>query len=113
MTEGMKYTPHSFGEVLRRQVETQADFTYTIHGGVIAIVDLDLGNCSVTNDVENVLRKIEHFHQGSIVGFRIMYRDSAGIWDGIDWNGQLASFFALRETEEVKARKKLLERGRR
>ena len=111
MKDGMQYTPQSFGEVLRRQFETQADFTYTIHGGVIAIVDLDLGNCSVTNDVENVLRKIEEFHQGAIVGFQIMYRDSQGMWDGIQWDGKRALFFPIRETDENSARKKLLARG--
>jgi len=77
---------------------------------VISIVDLDLGNRSVTNDIENVLRKIEYYHQGSIVGFKIMYRDSESIWDGVDWDGQRASFFALREIEEGQARKRLLER---
>jgi hypothetical protein len=39
---------------------TQADFTYSIVGNVISIIDLDLGNRSVTNDIENVLRKIEY-----------------------------------------------------
>jgi hypothetical protein len=56
------------------------------------------------------LRKIEHYHQSSIGGFKIMYRDSEGIWDGINWNGERALFFALRETEERRARKKLLAR---
>jgi hypothetical protein len=79
-------------------------------GNVISIVDLDLGNRSVTNDIESVLRKIEHYHQGSIGGFRIIYRDSEGTWDGIEWNGEHASFFALRETEEERAREKLLDR---
>jgi hypothetical protein len=31
------------------------DYTYTIDDNIIAIVDLDLGNCSVTNDIEFVL----------------------------------------------------------
>jgi hypothetical protein len=56
------------------------------------------------------LAKIEHFHQASIVGFKIMYRDSEGVWDGIHWDGQRAAFFALRETDEARARKKLLDR---
>ena len=38
-------------------------------------------------------------YQGSIVGFKIMYRDSERIWDGINWDGKRASFFALREIE--------------
>jgi len=77
---------------------------------VISIIDLDLGNRSVTNDIENVLRKIEYYHQGSIAAFHIMYRDSERIWDGINWDGKRASFFALCEIEEGQARKRLLER---
>jgi len=75
---------------------------------VIAITDLDLGNKSVTNDIENVLRKIEYWHQGSIAAFRIMYRDSEGIWDGVHWDGNQATFLYLGETDERRARAKLL-----
>ena len=109
----IRYTPNdepTLGNVIRRQWKTQADFTYSILGNVISIIDPDLGNRSVTNDIENVLRKIEYYHQGSIVGFKIMYRDSEHIWDGIQWDGQRVSFFALRETDEERARKRLLER---
>jgi hypothetical protein len=100
----------TLGNVMRRQWKTQADFTYSILGNVISIIDMDLGDRWVTNDIENVLRKIEYYHQGSIVGFKIMYRDSEHIWDGIQWDGQRVSFFALRETDEERARKRLLER---
>jgi len=109
----MNYSPDKepgFSAVLKRQAETHADFTYSLSGNVISIVDLNLGNRSLTNDIESVLRKIEHYHQGSIVGFKIMYRDSEGVWDGINWDGEHASFFALRETEEERARTKLSQR---
>jgi hypothetical protein len=58
----------------------------------IKIVDLTRGTASVTNDIENVLRKIEAWHQGSIAGYRIMYRDADGVWDGVDWDGENARF---------------------
>jgi hypothetical protein len=57
-------------------VVPRADFSYSIHDNVISIVDLDLGNRSVTNDIENVLRRIEHDHQGSIADTLVIYRDS-------------------------------------
>src|SRR5260370_21292996 len=79
--------------IVRRQAETHADFTYSISGNVISIVDLNLNNRSVTNDIERVLRQIEHYHQGSIGGFKIMYRDSQSIWDGVEWDGERARFF--------------------
>jgi hypothetical protein len=40
--------------------------------------------------------------------FKTMYRDEHGVWNGVCWNGQLASFFALCETDEKKALAKLL-----
>jgi hypothetical protein len=36
-----------------------------------------------------------------------MYKDSEGYWDGIRWDGQHATFFALQETNEALAKKKL------
>jgi hypothetical protein len=43
----------------QRQVTNHADFTYSLSGHVITIVDLNLGNRSVTNDIQYVLRQIE------------------------------------------------------
>jgi hypothetical protein len=67
---------------------TQADFTYRITPNTISIIDTGAGRRSVTNDIEAVLRKIEFWHQGSITGFKIMYRDENGVWDGVRWDGQ-------------------------
>jgi hypothetical protein len=40
--------------------------------------------------------------------FKIMYRGEHGVWNGVLWNGQRASFFALSESDERKAMVKLL-----
>src|SRR5262249_55579112 len=90
------------------EAATQADFTYKITPNTITITDTTLGKLSVTKDIDAVLRKIEHWHQGSIATFKIMYRDEHGVWNGVRWNGQRASFFALCETDEKKAMVKLL-----
>src|SRR5215831_20378578 len=89
-------------------VATRADFTYSMRLNRIKIVDLNTGKASVTDDIENVLRKIEAWHQGSIAAYRIMYRDADGYWDAIEWNGEHARFFAIREQDEAAAEKKLL-----
>jgi len=60
----------------------------------------------VTEDIEVVLRKIEHWHQGSISSFKIMCWD--GFWHGVRRDGRTAALFSLGETDEQKARKKLL-----
>jgi hypothetical protein len=90
-------------------VATRADFSYSIRLNRIKIADLNTGKASVTNDIESVLRKIEAWHQGSIAGYRIMYRDADGCWDGVEWDGEYARFFAIRETDEAAAEKKLLQ----
>ena len=84
-----------------------ADFTYSFSDNVISIVDLDIGNRSVTNDISYVFRRVEQFHQGPINSYRIMYRDSCGVWDGIRWDGETAFFVSLNETDYRAARTKL------
>ena len=36
----------------------KADYTYEIKNDVVSIIDLNLGNLSVTNDIENILTEI-------------------------------------------------------
>ena len=50
---------------------------------LIAIVDLDQGSKSVTNDIDNVVADIKDEIDGDLSGYAIIYRDSLGVWDGI------------------------------
>jgi hypothetical protein len=75
---------------------------------VIKIQDTGKDTKSVAEDLEAVLRKIEAWHQGSIAGYRFMYRNSAGCWDGVKWDGSHATVFPIREMNETAAEKKLL-----
>jgi hypothetical protein len=102
----------TFNTNLPEEVRTRADFTYNITPTVISITDSGLGKCSVNEDIKAVLRKIELWHQGSISSFKIMYRDGKGFWHGVRWDGKTASFFALEETDERTARRKLFEQQR-
>jgi hypothetical protein len=43
-----------------KNLKTQADFTYSILGNVISIIDLDLGNRSVTNGGRPVCGVVEY-----------------------------------------------------
>ena len=45
----------------------------------VFIVDLNLGNKSVTNDAEEVLKEIQYHFPGK----RLIYKDSMGKWDEI------------------------------
>ena len=98
---------HDFEFQTGDERSTRADFTYAITPDTTIT---DTGKCrvSVAKDIEAVLRKIEYWHHDSISAFEVMYRDEHGVCDGVRWNGQTASFFGLRETDEGKAMEKLL-----
>jgi len=98
----------SFNTDLSEPPGTSADFIYKVSPTLISITDTGLGSCPVTEDIEAVLRKIEYWHQGSISLFKIMYRDGKGFWHKVHWNSETAAVLPLQETDEQKARKKLL-----
>lgn len=80
---------------LSEQVRTRADFTYKITADLISITDTGLGFRSVTEDIEAVLRKIEHWHQGAVTTFKIMCRDATGFWHRVHWGWQNRRPFLL------------------
>jgi hypothetical protein len=50
----LNYSPKkepTLSAMIERQAETEADFMYSILCNAISIVDLNLGNRSVTNDI--------------------------------------------------------------
>jgi len=96
----------TFNTNLSEPPRTHADFTYKISPIVISISDTGLGSHSALEDIEAVLRKIEHWHQGSIAKFKIMCRDGKGFWHRVRWDGETASCFAPEETDGRQARKK-------
>ena len=65
----------------------KADFTYEIKDNIVRIVDLNLGNVSVTNDAENVLTTIQK--ETDIRHLRVIARDSFGDLDELfpSWEG--------------------------
>ena len=77
------------------EAATRAEFTYRITPKTITITDTTLGKLSVTKDIDAVLRKIEHWHQGSIARYRITYRSTQGIEHSVEWDGQTARVRAL------------------
>lgn len=68
---------------------TRSNYTYGIADGtdekILWIVDSNLGNMSVTNDMENVLAEIEKKTQLPLEDYKIIYRDSMNTWDGVEY----------------------------
>jgi hypothetical protein len=89
-----------------KPIQSKANFVYKIIGNtydgefvpeVLAIMDQNLGNRSVTNDIDNVVTDIELDNNYSFDYVMIVYRDSDQIWDG--WTANPVSgngFVALR-----------------
>jgi hypothetical protein len=62
-----------------------ADFKYSMLGGVISITYLGAG--SIHKEVGRILRRIEHWHQGSVKSYRILYQDADGLGGEVKWDG--------------------------
>jgi hypothetical protein len=66
-----------------------------------AIVDLDQGRMSVTNDIENVVDEICTVQNIEAKDYKWIYQDSDGIWDG--WNPEKETFISLGVDDEADA----------
>lgn len=68
----------------------QALYTHRIikHAGqrCLLIEDLNKGGKTVTNDIENVVEQICEDEQINPVEHIIVYKDSAGVWDGYNFS---------------------------
>jgi len=77
--------------------EPHSDFTWEIRKNVLVIVDLDMGNMSVTNDIHRVWRYIRE--QIGIIAFdklkAVIYRDSDGYFDGVRCLSEWRRFYSL------------------
>jgi hypothetical protein len=71
-----------------------ADFTYSMRGKVISITYL--GGGSIQEEPARILRRIEHWHQGSVTSFRILYQDADGLGGEVTWDGEKAEIIAPR-----------------
>lgn len=60
---------------------TGSDFSWGKYGDeLVYIVDLDKGNMSATNDMENIMLALVHRYKVSLKGVGVIYRDSMGEW---------------------------------
>lgn len=64
---------------------------------IIKIEDLNLGNKSITNDIENVVAEIARLEKIDPAQYMIVYKDSEGTWDG--WDHQQQQFIPLSEED--------------
>jgi hypothetical protein len=70
-----------------------ADFKYSMSGKVISITYLGTG--SIHEEIGRILRRIEHWHQGSVNSFRILYQDADGLGSEVKWDGENAEVIGV------------------
>lgn len=73
---------------------SQSDYTYTITNfrgkGIIVVQDLNRGNKSVTNNIENVVDEISIKEKiADPEKFIIVFKDSTAVWDIYDYESGL------------------------
>ena len=94
----------------KEKILPAADFSYTVKRKdgipILIIVDKNLGNMSVTNDIENVVDFICKKEKLQPKDCAIIYRDSHNCWDG--WNPINKWFVALSTKDQGVATKKIL-----
>ena len=83
-----------------------SDYIYFIKGKVLIIEDSDLGNLSVTNDIQNVLQAIKT--DLDFLPETIIYKDSLGNFDVVEHDkGKFIRFYPVNESELEKALEKV------
>ena len=69
-----------------------ADFKYSMRCKVISITYS--GTSSINKEIGRILRRIEHWHQGSVKSFKILYKDADGLGGEVKWDGENAEVIA-------------------
>ena len=90
-------------------IRTRAGFIYHMGPGWDHYWRYRSGKCSVADNLESVLRKIEYWHQGSIAKFQDHVPGRQSILAQSPAGRETESLFALHETDKRETCKKLLE----
>lgn len=61
----------------------RSTYSYWFGDNILFIEDEDKGGMSVTNNIEGILDKIETDEKVDLAFFKIIYKDTMGVWDGI------------------------------
>jgi hypothetical protein len=80
------------------------DFALDYTNKVLILTDrCTAGVPSLTNAMDGVLRMIEEEKQVDPRKWLIMYRDSHGVWDGVQWSGHTVLSYSVGESDEKEA----------
>ena len=92
----------------------KSNYTWTVVEGVLCIIDKGPHDKykTVTNNAENVLEEIKQDlnYLGKPFPGIVIYKDSTGMWDGMEFHGERLEFYALRVEDKDLAIQKASER---
>jgi len=80
-----------------------SEYSYHFDEGILVIIDHG-GVKSVTNDMENIIAKIESDKGISISDCPIMYKDSIGVFDAVKYIGFSVEFKGLGKQDYTEAK---------
>ncbi len=111
----VKLKQKSINEKTLDMFSNQSSYDHGTEDNLKVLYIIDMGKQeykSVTNNAENVLNEIMELDGINVADYKVMYKDSDGIWDGIKptvINSRVTSvnFFPIGEREYSKAIKKL------
>lgn len=90
--------------------KSKSNYTYeiSVYKGINVISIQDQGGefMSVTNNIENVVDDIAKLELIDPVKYKVIYRDSLGIWDGWDTKEQIFYWLGCRTEEDAKEKLK-------
>ena len=86
---------------------TRAEYSYSVEGIIIAIVELNQWGKSVAHDLDTVLGEVRA-QVSDLTGYAVLHCDRMGIWDGVRVERGLARFYELGETALERAARRLL-----
>ena len=77
----------------------KSNYNFFFHYGMLVLQDNsanDPNARSLTNNMENVLLDLERILKIDLKGRNIIYRDSDGFYDGVEWDGEGIKFKPIR-----------------
>lgn len=82
----------------------RSDYNFFIDHGTLVLQDkCGEGAVSLTNNMENVLVDIQSILKVDLSKRAIIYRDTDGVYDMVEWDGDNIDIIPLREFELKKA----------
>lgn len=94
--------------MLRNFNAPRCSYKFRVSGDTLVLYDMD-GPRSLTNDMERALAEIANETGLELNGRRIIYEDSEGRWDGVEFHEGTVRFYSINTDNEADALRRALQ----